>query len=242
MSEWYEKSFGPDYLKIYKHRDSAGAKKEIMQIVSWLGLPEGAHILDLCCGTGRHSFVLADYGYQVTGLDLSEALLAEARRMDTAQRVRWVHGDMRKLPFDSEFDGVVNLFTSFGYFADDRDNEQVFIQIRHALKPGGRYVIDFLNREFVIAQLVPYSEKWVDGLKIEEYRSVQGDYVTKRLVITDQQETRTYKERVKMYTLEQMRRFADNNGLSVQKVMGSAAGDPYERNKSPRMILTGERE
>lgn len=67
MTEWYEKSFGEDYLVVYKHRDFGGARKEVERMISWLGLPPGSKVLDLCCGMGRHSLALAEAGYEVTG-------------------------------------------------------------------------------------------------------------------------------------------------------------------------------
>lgn len=89
MTEWYEKSFGEDYLVVYKHRDFGGARKEVERMISWLGLPPGSKVLDLCCGMGRHSLALAEAGYEVTGVDLSEVLLREARSQTGAEQVTW---------------------------------------------------------------------------------------------------------------------------------------------------------
>src|SRR5690606_41599411 len=82
MAEWYERSFGEDYLLVYKHRDVQGAKREVHTMISWLDLPVGAKVLDLCCGMGRHSMALVEAGYEVTGVDLSDVLLREARKND----------------------------------------------------------------------------------------------------------------------------------------------------------------
>ena len=64
MSNWFEQSFGNDYLLVYKHRDHSGAREEVKRMIDWLDLPVGAAVFDLCCGMGRHSIALADFGYQ----------------------------------------------------------------------------------------------------------------------------------------------------------------------------------
>ncbi|WP_337588938.1 class I SAM-dependent methyltransferase [Gorillibacterium massiliense] len=126
MERWYERSFGRDYLLVYKHRDFQRAQAEVHEMVRWLSLKPGVEVLDLCCGMGRHSMALADAGYQVTGVDLSDVLLAEARRLDPAGRMKWVKGDMRRIPLSGPFDAVVNLFTSFGYFTVRRGGTSRF--------------------------------------------------------------------------------------------------------------------
>ncbi|CAM4264970.1 hypothetical protein PAAL109150_17865 [Paenibacillus alkaliterrae] len=91
---WYEQSFGVDYLTVYKHRDAEQAKREVGHMIEWLQLPSQAKILDLCCGMGRHSISLADFGFDVTGVDLSEILLTKARESDAQSRINWLQGDM----------------------------------------------------------------------------------------------------------------------------------------------------
>src|SRR5690625_916976 len=104
MTAWYEESFGEDYLLVYKHRSQKEADQQIASILPLLGLKPEDHILDLCCGTGRHSVALAKAGYRVTGLDLSETLLAYAHQRDDGLPVTYMQGDMRELPFsDSSF-------------------------------------------------------------------------------------------------------------------------------------------
>lgn len=119
---WYEESFGSDYLMVYKHRDVQGASEEVQKMSSLLQLKKYAEVLDLCCGMGRHSMALHELGYRVTGVDLSETLLNEARKLDIDSQVYWIQGDMRNLPVTNTYDAVLNLFTSFGYFEEDAEN------------------------------------------------------------------------------------------------------------------------
>ncbi|MGZ7440039.1 class I SAM-dependent methyltransferase [Paenibacillus sp. TH7-28] len=101
--KWYEKSFGEDYLLVYKHRNQQEADRFVQKVMDWLKLPPGSRILDLCCGAGRHALALADAGYRVTGADLSPVLLRKAKEADSGGCVRWVEADMRALPEDSTF-------------------------------------------------------------------------------------------------------------------------------------------
>lgn len=248
MGAWYEKSFGKDYLTIYKHRNQQNAYEEVRKMIEWLSLPKGSEVFDLCCGTGRHSLALADFGYQVTGMDLSETLLAEARRSDTEQRITWLHGDMRNVPLHKQFDAVVNLFTSFGYFPTDDENLKVFQEISRLLKSGHPFIVDYLNPDYVAEQLVPYSEREVDGVHIVEQRSIErtadGEFVVKKIEVRDhaRNETRNYLERVKLYGLHEMQTMMQHAGLRVDQVFGDYDQGTYDQDKSPRMILVGASE
>lgn len=241
MKEWYEQSFGADYLIVYRHRDMEVASREVRKMIRWLGLPPGSEVLDLCCGMGRHSLALAEAGFRVTGLDLSEALLEEAKKADHGRRVTWVRGDMRKLPFDNHrFEAVVNLFTSFGYFAEDGENGQVLREIRRVLKDGGPFLIDYLNPEHVVRNLVPFSERTVSGVKIREYRSVEDGFVKKKITLDDGQKgIREYWERVRLYSRKQMEQMLADAGLAVSAVYGGYDQEQFDHNNSPRMIFVG---
>lgn len=243
MTEWYEKSFGQDYLLVYKHRDLQGAYEEVRRMMEWLELPEGAEVLDLCCGMGRHSMALHRFGFQVTGVDLSEVLLAEARKLDGEGEVRWIRGDMRSVPLTESFDAVVNLFTSFGYFSDSADNEQVLKEIRRLLKPGGRFIIDYLNPAYVAAHLVPHSVRTEDEITIEERRRIEDGFVRKTIVLQDERNRgeRVYEEQVKLIDRDTFLTMLNRAGLVVDAVYGGYDASPYEPADSKRMIFVGRR-
>lgn len=246
MKQWYEQSFGPDYMLIYNHRNRQDAAEEVGKMIAWLNLPSGSRVLDLCCGTGRHAMALADAGYRVTGVDLSAELLQAARAADADKRIRWMESDMRRLPFTElteKFDAVLNLFTSIGYFEEDSEHLKVLEQLRLALKPGGRFIIDYLNASHTIDQLVPRSEKIVEGHAITETRQVQAGFVLKSIVVREKgRPARSYKERVKLYTLDAFSEMLAKAGLSIDAVYGHYDESAYDERQSPRMIMVGRRE
>lgn len=243
MTEWYEKSFGEDYLIVYKHRDFGGARQEVERMIAWLGLPQGSKVLDLCCGMGRHSLALAQAGYEVTGVDLSEVLLREAKSQAGAEQVAWLRSDMRDLPLTGGFDAVVNLFTSFGYFEEDEEQLKVLREIYRMLKPGGKFVIDFLNPPYVIRHLVPHSIREDGDILIDESRRIEDGYVKKDIILTSKSDLtpRRYHERVKLYSLEKFSEMIEEAGLQLEAVHSSYEEEVYDAESSTRMIFSGIR-
>lgn len=240
---WYKQSFGVDYLTVYSHRNSEQAKREVGHMIDWLRLPTQAKVLDLCCGMGRHSMSLAEFGFDVTGVDLSEILLARAREIDTTSQVRWLQGDMRNIPLPDECcDAIVNLFTSFGYFEQEQDNKQVLLEIERLLKPNGRWIIDYLNPEVVISNLVPKSERTEKGVTIVENRFVEEAMVKKKIEILEENQTpRIYLEQVQLFNLSDFERMLHSTSIVVDKVVGDYTGAQYDAFSSPRMILIGHK-
>jgi ubiquinone/menaquinone biosynthesis C-methylase UbiE len=235
---WYQESFGNDYLIVYKHRDLQGAYHEVKKMIDWLGLKQGAEVLDLCCGMGRHSMALAEFGYDVTGVDLSEVLLNEAVKLDAGKQVSWLRGDMREVPLDRQYDAVVNLFTSFGYFDEDEQNEKVLHEVHRLLKEGGRFIIDFLNPVYVQSNLVPQSERREEDLLIREARTIEDGCVRKRIVISQKGTAdRQYLEQVKLYDRTTFEAMLLKAGLHIDHVYGEYDGQAYDAEASSRLIF-----
>lgn len=152
-----------------KTKIEAGSIKKI------LGLPKGARILDVGCGVGRHSIALAKLGYDVTGIDISNKYLITARASAHPQKLKpkFIQCDMRKIPYKEEFDGAVNLFSSFGYFHNPNDDLKVLSGIFRALKPNGIFLIDNMNFDFIKKHFT--SQCWSelgDGTLILERREL----------------------------------------------------------------------
>ena len=145
---WWASFFDEDWLLIARQAPPERAAQMVDFAVEQLGLDEGTRVLDLACGHGRHSLELARRGIPVVGLDHSEPALALARAAALSEELaaEFVRGDMRDLPFgDGEFAAVINLFTSFGYFEDELDDERVLGEVARLLGPTGRFLLDTIN-------------------------------------------------------------------------------------------------
>jgi SAM-dependent methyltransferase len=238
VTEWFEQWFGEAYLRAYAHRDDEDAER-LVGLLDVLGVAAPGHrVLDLACGPGRHTAALVRRGARVVGLDLSRALLHAARE---AGADRLVRADMRSLPFrGAAFDAVLNLFTSFGYFADDVEHETVLREVARVLRPGGRLVLDFLNAPAVRAGLVARDERTTGDTTVvqERWLSPDGRFVNKRIQVGA--DRRTFTERVRLYDRAELEAMMAAHGLRPTR----AAGDYDGRRHGPdseRLILLGER-
>src|SRR6476661_4677566 len=136
MGTWYEQWFNsPYYHKLYFHHDEAEARAIIQRLLQYLQPPPGSRMLDVACGRGRHSKMLAAAGFDVTGTDLSPESIAYAKQAETDLLHFYLH-DMR-LPFCINYFGYAfNFFTSFGYFATRREHDAAVRSISNSLKPS----------------------------------------------------------------------------------------------------------
>jgi SAM-dependent methyltransferase len=181
--DWWQTGFGPGYLALYDGFLAERTPVEVDQIEALLELVPPRKILDLPCGQGRHAIELARRGYEVTGVDLSPYMLGVARERADASgvRVRWLAGDMREaLPGDT-FDLILNLFTSFGYFADEADDRRVVRAAASMLEPGGRFLLEVINGQRVMGNFQEREWFTVGQIAVMERRSL--DVTTRRMVV-----------------------------------------------------------
>ncbi len=239
--KWYVAAFGECYPLLYAHRDDAGAARELAGLARLLGRPlRGARVLDLCCGTGRHAQLLVEAGARLTGVDLSAPLLAcAAARSGLPGHL--VRADMRRLPFGQPFDLVLNLFTSFGYFASDEENARALGEMARVLAAGGVVVIDHIHREQLLANLVPEDERAEGGLVIRQRREIRGDRICKEVAVRwpDGRERR-FIEDVRLYRPEELETMLAAAGLVAPRIYGSLTGAPFDAD-APRMVVIASR-
>lgn len=230
---WYETAFRKEYLDLYYRRDDEAAQAEAKFAAQALGLPENARVLDVACGGGRHARALRELGHRVVGIDLSRELLAEADGIPVAR------ADMRALPFHGAFDAAVSFFTSFGYFDDD-DNRATMASIAGALRPGGVFLLDFLNAVAVRRHLVPESEEERDGRTYRCHRRIEGGRVLKDVVIEDEGVTMNYTESVRLYNHQDLVNLLRDAGLNPVAAYGDFDGTDFTTD-APRCILVARR-
>ncbi len=150
MSDWTKKFFRAPVFTPGAPEALAAAPREAAAVWRSLKLKPGSRLLDLACGTGRHAVLLAKRGAFVVGVDKTEAYLREARvKARRLSNCLFARGDMRRLPFNGEFDAAINLWTSFGYFAKASDDIKALRGVARALKPGGLFLIDLLDFAWV---------------------------------------------------------------------------------------------
>jgi len=222
---WFEEIFDEDYLRTLPFMTPRQTHREADFIESALELPKSANLLDLGCGYGRHALELAARGYQVVGLDLSLPLLIRAA--DEAQRrglnVNFVHGDMRELTFEEQFDAGYCVLTTFGYFDDDT-NRKVAQGIAKALEPKGKLLLEVLNRDYVIGDLP--ARVWWEGDGCVVLEEVDFNYYTSRIVsrrsvVFEDGRQLEQEISIRAYSLHELGKVLHHAGFRVTEVSGS---------------------
>jgi SAM-dependent methyltransferase len=240
MSHWFDEWFAsPEYLSVYRRRDSEEAARVVALILSVTGIPHGASVLDLGCGAGRHALGFCRRGLNVTGIDLSEQLIAAAKNSAAAEGLQpeFLCQDINTLELRRHFDLTVSLFTSFGYFDDDEKNFHLFRIAASHLKPGGFFVFDYLNPEHLKQALVPLTKEIFDSSVVEQLRWMKNDYCHKRIIIQRGDTLCSFRERVKLYSLPVIERELNNTGFEVFQLFGDYSGEEFNALQSPRMLI-----
>ena len=235
MAEWFSEWFGKEYLELYPHRDERDAERLITLLRSTLPWRDGWRVLDVACGPGRHLVALERAGAKVFGFDLSRALLDRARTVTARPLVR---ADMRCLPFrPRSMDLTVNLFTSFGYFATDEEHTAAMGQMIGTVRPGGWFVLDFLNAFEIGPALVAEEVQQLGGASVQVRREITdgGRFVRKTMILPD---GRTFEERVRLFTFGELQAMIEHHGARVATGFGDYDGAPL--GNGPRAILLAQ--
>ncbi|WP_326982855.1 class I SAM-dependent methyltransferase [Chryseobacterium sp. MYb264] len=234
--EWFESWFDtPYYHLLYSNRDYTEAENFITKLTADLGLPPNSKIIDLACGKGRHSVFLNKLGYDVLGLDLSQQSIDFDKQFENETLKFQVH-DMRN-PINAEpKDAVFNLFTSFGYFDNEDDDKKVFESVYHSLKPGGFFVLDYLNEDFVRQGIVPESTIKRDEIDFKILKKIEGRHIIKDIQFEDKGKPFHYFEKVKLHSLETIHSYASEFGFERIKVWGDYQLNEFDKETSPRCI------
>lgn len=237
FAEWFD---SPYYHLLYKNRDENEARRVLDRMLQALALPSGARVLDLACGKGRHARYLAEQGFDVIGLDISDASIAFARQFEH-ERLAFYQHDMRQ-PFRvNYFDAVVNFFTSFGYFQHDRDHLMTLKNVAKNLRPGGLFLLDYFNAEWVRRQLVRQETKTVDGITFDLHRSIRAGYVFKTITFTTGGRHFGFRERVRLFNPADFETLFSAAGLRLRSVYGSYDLAAFSPDTSKRLILIAEK-
>ncbi|MFA5804668.1 MAG: class I SAM-dependent methyltransferase [Melioribacteraceae bacterium] len=240
MENWFKDWFSSEeYLNVYQHRDDEDATKLLELILKQTNLTKQNSILDAACGAGRHSIYLASKGFNVFGFDLSKTLLAKAKENARKRSVenKFVCADLRNICFRKNFDLIISLFTSFGYFKNDEENFRFINTAYCLLNENGFYVLDFFNKNHLLANLITENEKLIDGKIIIEKRKVVNNRIIKEIQIKNDLEEQNFIESVRLYSKREIDREFKKIGFTPVSVFGDYDGNNYDEQNSSRLIL-----
>jgi SAM-dependent methyltransferase len=241
MENWFESWFdSPYYAMLYPHRDQSEASRFIDRLLGLLAIPPGSRVLDLACGTGRHSIRMAELGYSVTGIDLSQSSIDSARQ-HAHPGLSFLRADMRTFDTGECYDLIVNLFTSFGYFNDSAENERVLSRVFAHLMPGGWFVLDFLNADHVRAGLVSAETVQRNGVTFHITRDITETHVLKHIRFKAEGKEYEFVERVQFFSRSALERMIGDAGLLLCHTFGDYFLNPIQPGKSDRVILAARK-
>ncbi|HUR10199.1 MAG TPA: methyltransferase domain-containing protein [Flavitalea sp.] len=237
--EWFDSPF---YHKLYFQRDEAEAAAFLERLVGLLRPPPGSSMLDVACGRGRHSMILASKGFDITGIDLSMASIQEAKSAEH-DKLHFYQHDMR-LPFwINYFDYAFNFFTSFGYFKSEREHYNVIRTIADSLKQDGTLLLDYLNVHYAEEHLLPNEKKEMDGTIFYLTRWFDETHFYKKIEIEDDslEAPLIFMEKVAKFNLGDFNDMFSYHHLQVQEIFGNYNFHNYHLYDSPRLIIVAKK-
>ena len=238
---WFESWFNSSYYHIlYSDRDEKEAEAFLKRLIMFLAPSPDARMLDLACGKGRHSIFLNSLGFEVTGIDLSKESIDYCSKFENNSLSFFVH-DMRKLFRTNDFDYVLNLFTSLGYFERETENKVAIQNACIALRPGGRMIIDFFNSEFVRQNLVIDETKVRKDITFKISKDITGTTLFKHIRFEDNNRQYHFTEKVTLLTYSDFENYLLSFGMEIETVFGDYALHPFETGSSPRLIIIAKK-
>jgi len=236
-TDWFASWFDTDfYHTLYKHRDDKEAQLFMTNLVAFLELKKGTKILDLACGKGRHSVFLNSLGFDVIGADLSQNSIDFAKQYEN-ETLEFVQHDMRS-SFETKFDAIFNLFTSFGYFIDDLEDINVLKNIKNGLKDENSFaVIDFVNVNKTVKNLVGEEIVNRDNLTFNITRKIENGFIIKNIEVITEGETYHYFERVKCLDFDKIKSYLEIVDLKLKAVFGDYDLQEFDEENSNRLLL-----
>lgn len=245
---WYRSFFQNFYLKLYKDIIAGfDSKKEAKLIADILRIPENKKILDLCGGHGRISIPLAKMGYDVYILDINKKFLEMAKKEGKRQKleIKTIKSDMRNIPYVNEFDAVINIFTSFGYLETDKEDERVIKEVYKSLKPGGIFLIDIINGQWLKNHFCQKNWKKIDNLLVLEEHKL--DNIRKRnivkITIIDLKRNKkhiTY-QRLRLYSAKELKNILIKNKFKIIRIYGNLNKEKFSPHSSKRIVILAKK-
>jgi SAM-dependent methyltransferase len=220
--------------------DKSQTERQIQFLKTQLSI-EG-YVLDVACGTGRHTIALCKAGFDVVGLDISSNLLKIAKKRGASVLVR---ADMRFLPFKQEiFTAAISMDNSIGYLPTEKEDAQSLADIKRVLKADGIFVLDVFNREKLHKKYrsVAPSQKLYEypSFTLQQERSVSSDggWLCDHWIVKQRSDghVRVFDHKVRLYTCARLENILLEVGFHVRAVFGDYERQPFS-DASPRLII-----
>ena len=247
MSEWFDdESFWIEmYPYMFSDKQLEIARAQVDKIISLVGC-RGGSILDLCCGPGRHSLVFAEKNFSVTGVDKIGFLLDKAKKRaeEESLQIEWIQEDMRDFVRPDEFDLVISMFTSFGYFHNKDDDFQVLNNIFRSLKPGGSCLIDVLGKERLARIFLPTtSEKLPGGSILVERREIFDGWsrIRNEWIMIKDGTAKSFNFHHTIYSGQELKDRLKRVGFGKIRLFGNLDGKEYGSD-AERLIVVAEKQ
>ncbi|NHJ14656.1 MAG: class I SAM-dependent methyltransferase [Candidatus Thorarchaeota archaeon] len=219
------------------------AKEEVTQLIELLEIKQDESILDLSCGIGRHANEFARRGYSVTGVDRTAYFLDKAIEIANRERlsVEYVLKDMREFSRANSFDVVLSMFTSFGYFEKQEENEMVLKSIQSSLKSGGRFLMEAMGKEVLARIFRKASVEIGEFGTVAVYRRPIEDWskMWNQYIFIDEKNEVYRNELVHfLYSATEFKSLLRSAGFSKSRAFGGLDGCEYNES-SNRLICIG---
>lgn len=241
---WYHRDeLWEKFAPIFFHqRRQEKAPIEVENMINLLSLKTGSHVLDLCCGIGRHTLEFARLGFQVTGVDRTQYYLDQAIKQAQAEglSIEFIQDDMRNFLRAESFDAVINMFTAFGYFENPQDDRTVVKNAFDSLKPGGTFLIDVKGKEIVARTFQKRDWSEEEGYLVLQERNITQNWswMESRWIVIKDTQRFEHVITLRLYSAVELSALLKECGFSDVKVYGNLEGSEYNQD-SKRLVVIG---
>ena len=238
---WFEEWFDSNYYHLlYKNRDCIEAEHFINNILNYLAPKKNAKILDVACGKGRHAIFLNKQGFSVDAFDLSKNSILEAKKCETATLKFYVN-DIREPLKTNFYHFAFNIFTSFGYFVDEKDNQKSMDAIANSLTKNGVLIIDFFNANYTLSNLKTTETKTIEHITFNITKEIENNFIIKHIQFNDKKIDFHFTEKVQLLHLSDFKNYLANAGLVIEAIFGDYCLNPFHENNSERLIIIAKK-
>ncbi|MBD3169340.1 MAG: methyltransferase domain-containing protein [candidate division Zixibacteria bacterium] len=240
QSEWWHEFF-PSFRPVFERIPAKATNAIVRHLIKKLNLEPGMKFLDCPCGIGRIALPLARKGINITGVDFMQSYLEELERRakNRKLKIRTVKADMRRINYQNEFHAAANIWTSFGYFDKESDNMLVLKKMYKALKPGGRFLMLLLNRDYVVSNFM--AKDWFTAGNTRVFTETEFDYRTSKMkgrwhFVEDGIEKK-HEMTIRLYSYHELAIMMERAGFIDIEGYGSIKDEPINKDSNGMLIL-----